>query len=55
MDDNVLVETNANQNISIEVNRMGNGVAIIGNVMSTTVDVNVMHHIHPTVDMQSSE
>ena len=46
MDDNVVVETNANQNIFIEVNKTGSGATVIGDDTNTAVDANVIYHIH---------
>ena len=55
MDDNILVEKNANQNTSIEVNKTGSGAAVIGDGTNTIVDANVVHHIHQTAGMPSSK
>ena len=55
MDDNVVVETNANQNTSIKVKRTGSGATIIGDGTNTAVDANVVHHIHQTSGISSSE
>ena len=53
MDDNVLVETNVNQNTSTEVNNMDSGVAITGDGMNIALDANVVHLIHQTAGMPS--
>ena len=55
MDDNVLVETNANQNTSTEVNRISSGAAVTGDGTNTAIYANVMHHIYRIVGMPSSE
>ena len=46
MDDNVLDETNANQNTSMEVDRTGSGRALIRDGTNIAVDANVVHHFH---------
>ena len=55
IDDNVVVETNANQNNSIEVNRTGSGTTVIKDGTNTTVDANVVYYIHRTIGVPSSE
>ena len=55
IDDNVLVETNANQNTSTEVNMMSSGAAVTRDGANTIVDAIVVHHIHQTASMPSSE
>ena len=55
MDDNVLVETNANQNTSTNVNKTGSGATITGDGTNTVVDANVVHHFQRIADMPSSE
>ena len=55
MDDNILVETNANQNTSIMVNRTRSGAGVTGDGTNTAVDANVVHHSHQTAGMPSSK
>ena len=55
MDGNVVVETNANQNTSTEVNKTGNDVTVIRDGINIVVDANVVHHIHQTACMPSSK
>ena len=55
MDDNVVVETNANQNTSTEMNHTGSGATIIGDGTNTVVEANIVHYIHQTTGMPSSE
>ena len=55
LDDNVVIGTNANQNTSNELNKMGSGIVVIGDGTNTVVDANVVHHIHQIAGMPSSE
>ena len=55
MDDNVLVETNANQNTSTEMNRTGSGAVVTGDGTNIAIDAKVVHHFHRTAGMTSSE
>ena len=51
MDDNVVVETKANQNNSTKVNKTDSDAAVIEDGTNTAVDVNVVHHIHRIAGM----
>ena len=55
MDDNVVVETNANQDTCNEMNMMDNGAVVTGDGMNTAVDANVVHYSHRTTSMPSSK
>ena len=55
MDNNVVVEKNANQNNSTKVNRTSSDTIVTRNGINTAVDANVVHYIHRTTDMLSSK
>ena len=55
MDDNILVETNINQNTSTKVNKTGSGALVTGDGMNFAVDTNVVHHFYRIAGTSSSE